>query len=140
MHYPSNPLQPGPIYFLTLRKCDMLQITVNVLTTANPTFVQITPSTYDNVYIALIYQYHYVGFDRKSVVSLCTYVNAPFLDSFEDTATEQGDEMLTDSAGRPHASRLAPENPECQEYHVAPGERQKPISIITDSHFEEMVS
>ena len=26
MHYPSNPLQPGPIYFLTPRNCGLLSV------------------------------------------------------------------------------------------------------------------
>ena len=26
MHYPSNPLQPGPIYFLTPRKCTVFSV------------------------------------------------------------------------------------------------------------------
>lgn len=26
VHYPSDPLQPGPIYFLTLRKCTVFRV------------------------------------------------------------------------------------------------------------------
>lgn len=77
--------------------CDMFNITVHILSTANPTMIPILPRsfiTYDSdgdPYIGLIFQYHYVGLDQISmpiktrdsrtvanlVASTCTGDNPP---------------------------------------------------------------
>ena len=50
--------------------CDMFNVTVNVLSSQNPTMISILPRTYTKydsqgeVFVGLIMQYHYVGFDQ----------------------------------------------------------------------------
>ena len=58
-----------------------------------------------------------------------------------DDVIEKGDEHLRQiSGGAPMTSMLSYENPEieAQIYSVAPAEGQRPLDIMSDTHFEEM--
>ena len=120
--------------------CEMLNITINILSTLNPNMVVITPNTgtsQGNVYIAE--QYHYVGLDKIEVPSnVCESESTD--DSLNDVTIEEGDEHTRQITGGPQESMLSVENPEADDqiYSVAPAEGQKPIYIMTDTYFEEM--
>ena len=53
--------------------CDMFNVTVNVLSSQNPTMTPILPRTYIKydsqgvVYVGLVLQYHYVGLDQMNM-------------------------------------------------------------------------
>ena len=72
--------------------CEMLNITINILSTLNPNMLVITPNTgtsQGNVYIALIEQYHYVGLDKIEVPSnVCESESTD--DSLNDVTIERG--------------------------------------------------
>ena len=115
--------------------CEMLNITINVISTYNPNVLSITPSTgtsHGNVYLGLIEQFHYVGLDK-----MASSIEPDSVEEVLDDATiEEGDMH----ACTPQESLLSVENPEAdaQTYSVAPAEGQKPISIMSDTNFEEM--
>ena len=47
--------------------CEMLSVTINVLSMHNPSIVSVTPSSSasrGNIYLGLVQQYHYVGLDK----------------------------------------------------------------------------
>uniref|UniRef100_A0A1X7T506 Uncharacterized protein n=1 Tax=Amphimedon queenslandica TaxID=400682 RepID=A0A1X7T506_AMPQE len=57
VHYPSNPLQPGPIYVLTLRKCGRL----GVCCEAFPKQVTyLVDECVDRANTVISYLYHYL--------------------------------------------------------------------------------
>ena len=121
--------------------CEMFSITVNVLSTHNPSMVSITPSSgtsHGNIYIGLVEQFHYVGLDKVSSNSECDQ----YEEVLDDATIEEGDAHTRQITCCPQESMLSAENPEAdaQTYSVAPAEGQKPISIMTDSKFEEMAN
>ena len=108
--------------------CEMLNITINILSTLNPNTVVITPNTgtsQGNVYIALIEQYHCVGLDKVEVPSnVCESESTD--DSLNDVTIEEGDEHTRQITGGPQESMLSVENTEADDqiYSVAPAEGQ----------------
>ena len=120
--------------------CEMLNITINILSTYNPNMISITPSSgtsHGNVYLGLIEQFHYVGLDK---VSSSSSEPDNFEEVLDDATIEEGDMHTRQITCAPQESLLSVENPEAdaQTYSVAPAEGQKPISIMTDENFEEM--
>ena len=118
--------------------CEMLHITINVLSTHNHNMLSVAPSnntSCGNVYLGLIEQFHYVGLDK-----VCERDNCTCEEILDDATIEEGDAHTREITCCPQESMLSVENPEsdAQTYSVAPAEGQKPISIMTDSSFEEM--
>ena len=101
--------------------------------------LSITPSTgtsHGNVYLGLIEQFHYVGLDK-----MASSIEPDSVEEVLDDATiEEGDMHARQITCAPQESLLSVENPEAdaQTYSVAPAEGQKPISIMSDTNFEEM--
>ena len=63
-------------------------------------------------------------------------------DPLSDDIIAEGDEHIRQITGGPQASMMTFENPEAfgQTVSIAPGEGQKPLSIMTDAEFEAMVN
>ena len=63
-------------------------------------------------------------------------------DPLSDDVIAEGDEHIRQITGGPMASMMSLENPETfgQTVSIAPAERQKPLSIMTDTNFEAMVN
>ena len=122
--------------------CEMFSVTINILSTLNPSMVSITPSSSTsrgNIYIGLIEQFHYVGLDK---VSSNRESNGQYEEVLDDATIEEGDAHTRQITCCPQESMLSAENPEAdaQTYSVAPAEGQKPLWIMTDTNFEEMAN
>ena len=143
--------------------CDKFNVTVNVLSSQNPTMIPILPRTYikydsqGEVCVGLIMQYHYVGLDPipmdvptidsiiPNLVATSCIVGGPSRDSqagttetpLDDATIEQGDEHTLQITGGPTASMMSLEHPEAI-ISVAPAEGQRPLFIMTDPNFEAM--
>ena len=118
--------------------CNMLNITISIISTINPDIVSVPPSTgtsRGNVYLGLVKQFHYVGLDRVSSSDSIEEV-------LNDAMIEEGDAHTREITCCPQESMLSTENPEsdAQIYSLAPAEGQKPISIMTDENFEAMTN
>ena len=116
----------------------MLHISVNVLSTQNPNMTAVSPNTGSScgsVYLGLIQQYHYIGLDKVSVSD-----DSGNLEELTDAIIQEGNNHARQITCCPQESLLMAENPkaDAQIYSLAPAEGQKPISIMTDTHFEEM--
>ena len=77
--------------------CNMLNITVSVLTTQNPSVTPIVPTSgtsENSVYIGLIMQYHYVGLDKVPITDETT-INIG--DPLHTATVEKGDEHTSSS-------------------------------------------
>ena len=126
--------------------CEMLSVTINVLSTHNPSMVSIAPSnsaSRGNIYLGLIEQFHYVGLDKVPPNSNSSEPsNSDQYEVLDDATIEEGDAHTRQITCCPQESMLSAENPEAdaQTYSVAPAEGQKPISIMMDEHFEEMAN
>ena len=135
--------------------CDMFNVTVNVLSSQNPTMIPILPRSYTKydsqgeMYVGLVMQYHYVGLDQipmetidSTVASLvattCTTHDPPEASTTEipldDATIEQGDEHTMQITGGPQASMMSLEHPEA----IIAVEGQRPLFIMTDPNFEAM--
>ena len=69
-----------------------------------------------------------------------TNTNNSVNDDLSDDVIEKGNERLCQiSGGAPKTIMLSYENPEieAQIYSVAPAEGQRPLDIMSDTHFEE---
>ena len=138
--------------------CDMFNVTVNVLSSQNPTMTPILPRSYikydseGEVYVGLVLQYHYVGLDRMSMDIDSTVVAAEGTatcnpqgqyqastdeNPLDDATIEQGDEHTIQITGGPTASMMSLEHPEAI-ISIAPAEGQRPLFIMTDPNFEAM--
>ena len=144
--------------------CDMFNVTVHILSSANPTMIPIFPRSYiscdseGDVYVGLVLRYHYVGLDQISMyveTSDCNTVaslvaTTPTGDNppkdiqtstaenpLDDATIEQGDVHTIEITGGPTASMTSLEHPEAI-ISVAPGEGQRPVSTMTDPNFEAM--
>ena len=132
---------------------NVFNIAVNVFSSENPnnmiTVVPMNTSAQHEVYIGLIMQYHYVGLDKishndkyscrdnnRSTASPVDHLDDPL----DDETIAEGDEHTRQITGGPQASMMSLENPETfgQIFSIAPAEGQKPLSIMTDLHFEVM--
>ena len=132
---------------------NVFNIAVNVFSSENPnnmiTVVPMNTSAQHEVYIGLTMQYHYVGLDKishndkyscrddnKSTASPVDHLDDPL----DDETIAEGDEHTRLITGGPQASMMSLENPETfgQIFSIAPAEGQKPLSIMTDLHFEVM--
>ena len=82
--------------------CEMLNITINVLSTLNPTMTPIVPSngtSSGNVYIGLVEQYHYVALEAITDTTDNSVEKVPdtiesvdnSTEDFSDDVIEQGD-------------------------------------------------
>ena len=131
---------------------DMLNVTINVLSSHYPVY-SVTPRNHcaDNeVFVGLIMQYHYVGFDKLPEQPQPTMPAQPetiepvaeqILDNELDDATiEQGDEHRRLISGTQQATMMCVENPESFRHTmcVAPAEGERPLNIMTDLTFEAM--
>ena len=112
----------------------LLSITVNVLSTQNPTMTPIVPSngtSSGNVYIGLIEQYHYVALEATtdSTNNSVDSTNDNSTEELSDDIIEQGDEDTRQITGGPLESMLSHENPQADAhvYSVAPDEGQRQI-------------
>ena len=144
--------------------CDMFNVTVHILSSANPTMIPILPRSYitcdseGDVYVGLVIQYHYVGLDQTSMdvetsnsstvtnltATACNGDNPPkdgqastAGNPLDDATIEQGDVHTLQITGGPSASMMSLEHPEAI-ISVAPAEGQRPLSIMTDTNFEAM--
>ena len=126
--------------------CNMLNITVHVLSSQNPSSVSITPvggASQNNVYLGLIMQYHYVGLDKLPVLEQTSQATESSTDPtsvtecLDDATIDEHTRQIT---GGPSGSMLTVENPEAkvQQFSIAPAEGQKPMNIMTDANFEAM--
>ena len=119
---------------------NMLTLRINVLSSQYATITPIEPtdnSAQHELYVGLILQYHYVGLDKSNIASPTTdsSVDQPGNSQLENTIDdEKGDEHTRQITGGPQASTMFVENPQA----IAPAEGQKPLSMMTDSHFEAM--
>lgn len=132
--------------------CEMLNITINVLSTLNPTMTPIVSSngiSSGNVYIGLVEQYHYVALEAITDTTDNSVEKVPDTNESVDNSTEdlsddvieQGDEHSRQITGGPLESMLSHENHLADAhyiYSVAPAEGQTPIFIMNNIHFEEM--
>ena len=123
--------------------CEMLNITINILSTHNPNMLSVAPSngmSHGNVYLGLIEQFHYVGLDK--VCSSNSECDNNLEEVLDDATIEEGDAHTREITCCPQESMLSVENPEsdAQTYSIAPAEGQKPISMMTDEKFEEMAN
>ena len=119
---------------------DMLNITINIISTQNPNIVQIAPGSGTSVgyvYIGLFEQLRYVGLDRISTNTTQTNDEDDFIDNEN---IHEGDEHTRQITGGPLESFMSVENPEAdgQIFSIAPAEGQRPLSILTDEQFESM--
>ncbi len=123
---------------------NMLNITVHVLSSGNPTLTHVTNPSQNNVYIGLVMQYHFVSLDKLPVLNDTSEANettdAASSDNLDDATIEEGDEHTSQMTGGPSGSMLTIENPEvdAQLFSVAPAEGQRPLDIMTDANFEAM--
>ena len=141
--------------------CDMFNVTVHILSSANPTMIPVLPRSYiscdseGDVYVGLVLQYHYVGLDQISmevdcntvaslVATTCTGDNLPkdtqtstADNPLDDATIEQGDVHTIEITGGPTASMMSLEHPEAI-ISVAPAEGQRLLSIMTDPNSEAM--
>ena len=118
-------------------------ITVNVLSAQNPTMIPVVPmsnASQHYVYVGLIMQYHYVGLDKVVSSDETTSIAENTDNPLDDATIEEGNEHTRQITGGPQASMMSVENPEAFEqiFSIAPAEGQRPLSIMTDSHFEAM--
>ena len=111
---------------------DMLSVKISVLSSNHP-LLSVTPgscSTYCEIFVGLIMQYHYVGLDKLPVCGASVQQsgesipivseqanrnseNAPVADeSLDDATIEEGDEHRRQISGAPMASMMCVENPE----------------------------
>ena len=132
--------------------CEMLNITINVLSTLNPTMTPIVSSngiSSGNVYIGLVEQYYYVALEAITDTTDNSVEKVPDTNESVDNSTkdlsddviEQSDEHTRQITGGPLESMLSHENPLADAhyvYSVAPAEGQTPIFIMNNIHFEEM--
>ena len=133
---------------------DMLSVKINVLSSNHP-MLSVIPaicSAECEIFIGLILQYHYVGLDKLPVrgasVQQHTQSNPDDTntksdnvhESLDDATIEEGDEHRRQISGAPMASMMCVESPETSKeiICVAPAEGEKPLNIMTDSHFEAM--
>ena len=138
---------------------DMLSVTINVLSSHYPMY-SVTPRNHcaDNeVFVGLIMQYHYVGFDKipeqpQPTVAIPVQPAQPETiansdaeaeqpdNELDDATIEQGDEHRRQISGAPQASMMCVENPESFRHTmcVAPAEGERPLNIMTDLTFEAM--
>ena len=89
--------------------CEMLNITINVLSTQNPTMTPLVPSngtSSGNVYIGLIEQYHYVVLEATtdSTNNSVDSTNDNSTEELSDDIIEQGDEHTRQITGGPWES------------------------------------
>ena len=126
-------------------------VAVNVLTSRHSNMIRIVPrngNVEHEVYIGLILQYYYVGLDKIAVSNSAVNTTNTTLDNTDDDdplsddVIAQSDEHIRQITGGPQASMMSLENPEAfgQMVSLAPGEGQKPLSIMTDTGFEAMVN
>ena len=134
---------------------DMLSLTITVLSSDYPVY-SVTPAKHcstNEVFVGLIMQYHYVGFDRTPepappAVDMPVVSDQPEQpkqpepadNELDDATIAEGDEHRVQISGAPQASMMCVENPESFTYTmcVAPAEGQKPLDIMTDVDFEAM--
>ena len=114
--------------------CEMLNITIHVLSTQNPTMTPIVPSngpSSSNVYIGLIEQYHYVVLEATtdSTNNSVDSTNDNSTEELSDDIIEQGDEHTRQITGGPLESMMSHENPQADPhiYSVASGEGHKGV-------------
>ena len=85
----------------------MLNVTVHVLSSGNPTLTPVTNPSQNNVYIGSVLQYHFVGLDKLPVPNDTNESSdAASGDNLDDATIEEGDQHTRQITGGPRGSML----------------------------------